>query len=510
MDRHPIDHRPARRRLRRLTAGALTTGALLLAACSSPPTSEGSGGGRTPGNGDEGGTDTPAFTCPVDALEDADGVVEIDLWYGGLVGVTQSTLEDMATRFNASQDQVRVVPNAQGQTYEEVLGKYQGAAPTPNQLPEILYLEDTSLGEIVDKGQVVPAEACMEADGYDMLEITPAARAAYSVDGTLYPGYMNVSMPALYYNKVHFERAGLDPNSPPGTLDELRTAAEALQASGIANPLSFVVNRWFFETWMSGAGQPVVDNRNGRTAPATEATFNTPEGLEIVTWLKEMKDDGLLVAFTKGGIEHYLALAGDAQNPARSSMLIETSTAGANIKAFVTGDENVSVEDVGGAFNPDLVDTSELVPGVGPVPGLNGPGRAFASGGAFYIMNTGTDAEQAGSWAFLKFMLQPENAQIWHTDGGYLPVIKSVLDEPAVQEFWETDMAGVWLATITEQLNGADPDQAGPLIGAYPRFTQAIDGMMESVLMANGDPQAELDKAEASVNRELEAYNSES
>lgn len=490
---------PARRG-RRLLACALAVTGLVLAACGSPPTSEGSGTGRPTATDD---VDTgPEVTCPVDALDSVDGVVEVDLWYGGLVGVTQETLENMAIAFNESQDKVKVTANSQGQTYEEVLAKYQGAAATPAQLPEILYLEDTALGEVVDKGQVLPAQACMEADGYDARQITPAARAAYSVDGVLYPGYMNVSMPVLYYNKVHFERAGLDPNSPPGTLDEVREVAEALKASGIETPLSFVVNRWFFETWMSGADQSVVNNENGRTAPPTEATFNTPEALEIVTWLKEMRDDGLLVAFTKGGIEHYLALGA---SPPKASMLIETSTATTNIKAFVGGD--VTVEDVGGAFNPALIDTSDLVPGVGPVPGLKAPGRAFASGGAFYIVNTGTEAEQAASWAFLKFMLQPENAQIWHTEGGYLPVIKSVLDEPAVQEFWETDMAGVWLATATGQLGDADPDQAGPLIGPYPKFTQAVDGMLEAVLMNNGDPQTELDKAEAAVNRALDDYN---
>lgn len=343
----------------------------------------------------------------------------------------------------------------------------------------------------------------MEASGYDPLQITPAARSAFSVDDVLYPGYTNVSMPVLYYNKIHFEKAGLDPNSPPETLEELRTAAEAIKAAGVAEtPLSFVVNRWFFETWMSGAGQTVVNNDNGRSAAPTEATFNTPEGLEILTWLKEMKDDGLLVAFTKGGIEHYLALGA---TPPKASMLIETSTATTNIKAFVGGE--VSVEDVGGTFDPGLVDTSQLVPGVAPIPGLQGAGRAFASGGAFYMLNTGSDAEQAASWAFLEFMLQPENAVRWHTNGGYLPAIKEVLDEPSVQEFWETDMAGVWLATATEQLADADPDQAGPLIGPYPVYTEAVDGMLESVLMGNGDPEAELAEAEAAVNDALESYN---
>jgi len=121
----------------------------------------------------------------------------------------------MAKRYNASQDKVVVTTNNQGNAYQEGLDKYENAAATPDQLPQIMYLEDTMLGELVDKGQILPAEACMEADGFDPTSITPAARAAYSVDDVLYPGYMNVSTPILYYNKVHFKKAGLDPENRP-------------------------------------------------------------------------------------------------------------------------------------------------------------------------------------------------------------------------------------------------------------------------------------------------------
>ena len=43
----------------------------------------------------------------------------------------------------------------------------------------------------------------------------------YTVDGKQYAMPFNVSTPMLYYNKDVFEAAGLDPETPPTTYDEV-------------------------------------------------------------------------------------------------------------------------------------------------------------------------------------------------------------------------------------------------------------------------------------------------
>jgi sn-glycerol 3-phosphate transport system substrate-binding protein len=417
-------------------------------------------------------------------------------------------MEGMATAFNASQDKIVVTANNQGRSYEEVLRKYEGASSKASQLPQVLYVEDTALGQMVDKGQVLPAEACMEADGYDPTQILPAARSAFSVDGTLYPGYMNVSTPMLYYNKSIFVKAGLDPSKPPRTLEEVRKAAETIKAKGLASkPLSFKVNRWFFETWLSGVGQDVVDNNNGRTEPPTKATFDTPEAVDLLTYLKDMNSDGLLNPFasTEGSIDHYLALLPPKGGAPQSAMLIETSTASTTIASVVSG--QLTPAEAGIDFDASVVDKANIVPGGAPLPGLEAPGKVFASGGAFYILNTSSPAQQAASWKFLEFMLQPENAKTWHVKGGYLPVVKSVLDEPDVAAFWSDTMGGVIVKPAVDQLQDADPDQSGPLIGPYVSYTDAVQGAMENVLLSNGDPKAELKKAQTTVDQVLKDYN---
>ena len=475
---------------------AVVAAALAVAACSEPPTT-GSGSAVEIGPGAE------LPDCPFDALDEAKGPVEVNLWYGGLVGSTKATMEDIVARFNASQDQVRVTANDQGAAYDQVFRKYESASSSsPDQLPDLIYLEDTQLQVMVDSGQVLPAQSCMEAAGFDLTDLEPVARSKYTVGDVLYPGYMNVAIPVLYYNKAHWVKAGLDPNDPPQTLDEIYTQAKALKDAGVSDkPLSFKADRWFFETWLTGIGEDIVNNGNGREAPATEATFDTPAADDLVGWLKKMEDEGLLNAFadTEGSIDQYLALATQ-----QSSMLIETSTASATIADALGG--NLTAAEAGADFDTSVLDKSELVPASAAMPGIEAAGKVFPTGGAFYIFNTSEPVQQAASWKFMAFMLTPEIAKVWHLNGGSLPIVKAVADDPQVQAFWRDDLAGTLLHTAVEQLSDADPDLPGPLIGPYVDEALAIENALDAVLFDNQDVDESLARAQDEVTQSLERY----
>lgn len=496
MSTHPHDPRSPRSRL---LAGLAVTGCLILAACGSPSGS----GGDGPGRSADGDAPSDLPECPLDALEAADGPVEVNLWFGGIVEPPVGVLNDLVADFNASQDQVVVTANDQGTAYDEVLRQYERTASTPGQLPEMIYMEDSALGQLVDRGQLLPAQSCMEADGFDMDTLVPSARAAASVDGVLYPGYMNVSSPILYYNQAHFQAAGLDPNQAPETLDEVEEYARQIQEAGVApTPLSFKTTQWFYQTWIGGIGQDMVNNDNGRSEPATEAQIDTPESLELLTWLADMNDQGLLNAFpeTDGSIDHYLALITE-----QSSMLFETSTASGTIAQALGGD--LTAEEAGVDVDVDLLESANLVPGSAPFPGIEEAGRVAPSGGYFYILNTSDPEQQAASWKFLQFMLEAENSKKWHIEGGYLPVIESVLDDPDVIEFQTTDLGGLLLAPSAQQVAEADPDNSPPLIGPFITYKEVMQGAMERVLFSGEDPAAALTRAQSDLDEALADYN---
>jgi ABC-type glycerol-3-phosphate transport system substrate-binding protein len=140
------------------------------------------------------------------------------------------------------------------------------------------------------------------------------------------------------------------------------------------------------------------------------------------------------------------------------------------------------------------------------MPGIESAGKVFTSGGAFYILNTSEPAQQAASWQVLEFMLQPENAKAWHFNGGYLPIVKAVEDDPEVQAFWQDDLAGALLRTAVDQLAEADPDLPGPLIGPYVDEGNAIEDALDAVLFDGQDVSESLAQAQDEVTQSLERY----
>jgi sn-glycerol 3-phosphate transport system substrate-binding protein len=215
-----------------------------------------------------------------------------------------------------------------------------------------------------------------------------------------------------------------------------------------------------------------------------------------------MNKQGLLNAFpvTDGSIDHYLALINQD-----SSMVVETSTASSTIAAALGGE---LANGTGGVkIDTTQLDGKSIVPGSGEYPGIEAPGQIYASGGAFYIMNTSSDAQQAASWDFLKFMFEPENAKKWHVEGGYLPILKAIVNDPEIATFQENELDGKLLVPAVEQLATADPDRSGPLIGPYKTFQDILQGALEKVLFNGADVNKSLATAQTEATALLKDYN---
>jgi sn-glycerol 3-phosphate transport system substrate-binding protein len=435
------------------------------------------------------------------------GPVEIDLWYGGLAGSANDAMVAQAEAFNAAQDQVVLSIHNQGNAYEEVYRDFESASSSnPDQLPDAVYLQAEDFASTVDSGRVLPAQACMEASGYDITGIAPLARNYYTRDGVLQAGYMNTSNPVMYYNQAHWVRAGLDPGAPPTTLDEVHEAAQAIQDAGIADrPVVLKLDRWLFASWLNGVGVDVVDQSNGRSGEPTAATFATDEARELIERFQAMEEDGLLqvVPNEEGSIDQYLPLIED--DPGRAgSMTFETSTAATTIRDLLAGD--LTVDDYADLSDIPEGELADRVPMAAQLPGIEQPGRIIPTGGAFYLMNTSDPAEQVAAWRFLEFMLAPENAVVWLTTGGYVPSVKAVLDDPDVRAYLAEDVAGLMTTEAVEQMQATDPDAPGPAMGPYIDFTDGFQGALEAVFLTGADAEDALADAAADVTAALERY----
>ncbi len=285
--------------------------------------------------------------CPTEALDNAEGPIDVVFWHA-MANELETPLIALTDAYNASQDRVRV--ELQNQTgYESLIDKYinagQASRPTMVQFPEYM------VRSISDSGTTVPAEACLESSGFDTSAFVPRTLTAYQFEGIQRGMPFNVSNPVLYYNRKIFEAAGLDPDDPPVSLEELRAASEQIVSSGAA-PVALVLDSgpdsgggWFLEQWFGRAGEPFADNGNGRTAPATEVFFDNELGVELTTFLQKMIDDGLAmtVGDNPGGQDSLFKLADPI---APGAMTMATSAALGSVIVALGGG---LVPDVGAA-----------------------------------------------------------------------------------------------------------------------------------------------------------------
>lgn len=86
---------------------------------------------------------------------------------------------------------------------------------------------------LADSGLTVPVEEVLSSDYLG--DFYPSVMESFEIDGQAYGLPMYISPYVLYYNKDLFEQAGLDPDAPPATFDEMLEYAQKLSQLTDAN-----------------------------------------------------------------------------------------------------------------------------------------------------------------------------------------------------------------------------------------------------------------------------------
>ena len=456
---------------RRLAALALVP-FLVLTACGS------SGGGG-------GGGNESASSCPTDALKDAKGPVNITFWYSGLKASNVDALKALTDEYNGSQQKVHVTLEFQG-TYDEGSSKYLTAL-RGGTLPNLVMLEETRVQLMVDSKSMMPAGDCAKDAGYSFSDYVPAVLKEFTVNDKLWPMPFNVSNPVLYYDKNDFQKAGLDPNKPPKTFDEVLAAARAIKKSGAAKyGFAWEMQPWYVEQWFAKAGNAIVDHSNGRDGRAQKATLDNATGKDIYDFVDTLFKEGLAlnVGRNESGTDTLLAVGkGDA------AMAIGTSAALGTIYDIQAA----------GQF-------ADVSVGVGPLPGSDAKdGGVQVGGGAVWLVGKGkSDAEKAATWDYVKWLDEPERQAVWHQKTGYIPIRKSAVDLPQVADLWKSKPT---YKVAYDQLLGSHMALGGPAIGPYKEFRDAIRSSLESLVLKHVSPAAALAAAQKEADDALESYN---
>lgn len=426
------------------------------------------------------GTDAPAETtttvadpladlpaCPVDALDAADGPVEITFWHGLNVD-NEDALEAVAAAYNASQDRVEVVLQNQGGYLPTIDEYFQSSAGSR---PELVMFPEYAMQQAIDSDTLIPVGSCIEAAGFDTSPFQPAILQAYATSGVQWGMPFNVSNPILYYNRKMFEAAGLDPDRPPQSLDDVRAYSRALVDSGAA-AYGIAIDSgldsgggWFLEQWLANAGQPFADHDNGRSGTATEVYFDGEVGVELLTFLQQLVDDGLAyyAGDNAGGSDNFFKLA-DPVEPA--AMTIGTSAAlGTVVNALGGG----LIE---GFTKDDL--------GIGPLPGPSGTPSAIVGGAALYVVADRGDAEAAAAWDFITYVTSAEVQSQWSVDTGYLPIRDEALEIDPLAATVAADPR--YRVAYDQLLSSTDIAAGGPLLGPHRQIRSEMANAVAAIL----------------------------
>jgi sn-glycerol 3-phosphate transport system substrate-binding protein len=423
-------------------------------------------------------------SCPLNALEDADKPVEITFWHT-MTRANEESLVRLTDQFNSSQSDVRV--SLVNQTsYEDNLEKFR-AALASGELPDVIQLAETALQQVIDSQAILPAQACVDADDYDLSDFVPRVIDYYTVEDELWSMPFNVSQPILFYDKNVFRAAGLDPETPPATLDEVREYAEQIKATaGYPYGFALKIDAFFFEQLLGKANVPYVNNGNGREARATSVNFDRKAGLQAFTWMSDMVDDGLAVTNPRTGpnqINNFLAIGNR-----EAAMTIDTTAALGTISQILGSGDYAHV---------DL--------GVAPMPGQS-KGGTLVGGASLYIVSESSPAKQAAAWEYAKFLNEPEQVAQWSADTGYVPTRESAIEVPALQTRWAESPE--FRVGYDQLITGKNTlATAGPVIGDYLGVRQVIDDQETVLLAGDKTPKQAIDDAKRESDEVIEDYN---
>jgi raffinose/stachyose/melibiose transport system substrate-binding protein len=150
-----------------------------------------------------------------------------------------------------------------------------------NDLPELcIYESGTRLKDVIASGQILDLDAALTELGVrDYVDEGAASLLIGLVDGEgLYDLPLGLNVEGFWYNKAVFTAAGLDPENPPQTWDELIAACEAIKAIGIAPivqggadqwPMTRVLNAYLVRS----VGLDAVNNAMDGTAKWTDDNY---------------------------------------------------------------------------------------------------------------------------------------------------------------------------------------------------------------------------------------------
>ena len=265
--------------------------------------------------------------------------------------------------------------------------------------PDVFYTYFTDLAQVLDNDGAQDISAYVNDKSVPLLkDIDPDVLGSLQQDGKLYGLPTSNYRMGLLINRSLFEKAGLDPDAPPATWEDVRTAAKKIAGlgggvSGFGEYSAANTGGWHFTAQMYSLGGDVVD------ASGKKAAFNDAIGKQVAENLHAMRWEDDSMGKTQ------LLKWGDLQKQ------IATDKLG----MFLAAPDDIAymVQQLGAKYENF---------GMGPIPG----GKNTLSGGNNYMIKKGISSDKikaAIAWLNFKNLTVGKGQFDWaRTKADGLPV----------------------------------------------------------------------------------------
>lgn len=409
-------------------------------------------------------------------------VTEIHWWHA-MQGELGREVERLASDFNASQSEYKIVPTYKG-LYTETMTAAMFALRS-QQHPAILQAAEIATATLMSaKGVIVPLHQLMREQN---VEFTPQsylpAIASYYSDsaGNMLSFPFNSSTPILFYNKDQFRLAGLDADMPLATWPQVEAAAKKLRERGIRCGITTAWPAWInIENFSALHNVPLATRENGIGGLDAQLQINNPVVTGHVT---------ALVEWQKTAVFDYSGRTNEAE------------------RRFYNSDCGILLSS--SAARADIIANAKFEIGYGMLPywpNVSGaPQNSIIGGGSLWVLQGRPEAEYKGVARFFAFLSRPDVQSAWHQWTGYLPATKAAYEQTRESGFYERN-PGTDISIKQLTLNPPTDASKGLRLGSYVIVRDIIQEELEDALAGRKTTKAALDDAVRRGNEVLRQF----
>lgn len=414
--------------------------------------------------------------APLMASAAPDGVTEISFYYPVAVGgpVTK-TVAALVADFERENPGIRVKPIYAG-TYKETLVKALTAHKSGSP-PDVAVLFAVDMYTLIDADAIVSFDdlaAAAQQDKSWLNSFYPALMANSRAGGKTWGIPFQRSTILLYWNKALFKAAGMDPERPPATWEEMTALAKKLTRrddTGKVTQWGLQIPSSGFPYWLF-QGLATANDIELTNPVGTETRFDQPAAVEA--------------------LQFWVDLA--REQKVHPPGVIEWGT---TPQDFLTGKAAMIWTTSGNLGN--IKSNARFDFGAAMLPAQKRRGSP-TGGGNLYVFKKSPAAQREAALKFVKWLIQPARTAQWSIDSGYIAVRPDAWETPAMRQY----VAGFPLATVArDQLQFSVAELS---THENQRVTRVLNAGLVAALTGAKTPQQALTDAQAEAVRILRPY----